>query len=292
MTNTKLILCDGDSWTSGDMINPELKVTWVNDPTNDSYRLPKVWPHMLGKLLNTEVLNISQAGSSNDGIVRRTLDNVNHYLEQGNNPEELFVIIGWSSPERKDFYYRNPRDMYHCHWETLYPNQLEQSFEHDKDLKSFYEKYIINFWNPEEYISRYIQQILFLHYFLSSNNIKHKFFNAFYEELEGDETPLEKAKLGVVAGMFNYRDLMSDLTSHRTIHKSTIKQFSKVYNKIFITESFRNYLRRISNDDKFLDSVQNNQIEKKHFELDGHHPNNKGHQLWSKVVFENIKDML
>ena len=292
MKKIKLILCDGDSWTAGDMINPELKTSWVNDPVNDSYRLPKVWPHMLGKLSNTEVLNISHAGSSNDGIVRRTLDNVNHYLEQGNDPEELFVIIGWSSPERRDFYYRNPQDKFHCHWETLYPNQLEQSFEHDKDLKGFYQKYIINFWNPEEYITRYIQQILFMHYFLLSNNIKHKFFNAFYEEIEGDETPFEKAKRGVQIGMFNDRDLMSDLTSHRTIHKSTIKQFSKVYNKIFITESFRNYLRQISNDDKFLDSIRNNQIEKEHFELDGHHPNHKGHKLWSKVVFEHIKDML
>ena len=68
----KLILCEGDSWTSGDMINPKLNTSYVNDPENDSYRLPKVWPYKLGKLLNTKVLNNAGAGSSNDAIVRRT----------------------------------------------------------------------------------------------------------------------------------------------------------------------------------------------------------------------------
>lgn len=292
MKKIKLLLCDGDSWTAGDVINPELKTTWVNDPTNDSYRLPKVWPHILGKSLNTEVLNISQAGSSNDGIVRRTLDNINDYLEQGNNPEELFVVIGWSSPERKDFYYRNPQNKHNSHWETLYPNQLDQSFDYDKNLKSFYEKYIINFWNPEEYISRYIQQILFLHYFLSSYNIRHKFFNAFYENLPGNKTPLEKTNSGIGCPMFSEMDLINDLTSEHKIHKSTIKRFSKIYNKIFIKESFLNHIIKISNEKNILDSAQNNQIETEYFEKDGHHPNNKGHKEWSKVVFENIKDML
>ena len=219
MTNTKLILCEGDSWTAGDMINPNLEITDVNNSKNDSYRLSKVWPSDLGKLTNIEVKNISRAGSSNDAIVRRILDNVNDYLEQGNNPNDLFVMIGWSSPERKDFYYRKPNEDKFSFWETLYPNQLDQPFDYDKNVKSFYEKYIINFWNPEEYISRYIQQILFMHYFLSSNNIKHKFFNAFYEELSGEETPLETAKSGVGIGMFNEKDLMDDLTSQNTIHK-------------------------------------------------------------------------
>ena len=62
----KIILCEGDSWTSGDIINPELETTWVNHPTNDSYRLPKVWPNKLGELLDIEVLNTANAGCSND----------------------------------------------------------------------------------------------------------------------------------------------------------------------------------------------------------------------------------
>ena len=97
----KLILCDGDSWTAGDMVHPDLKTLDVNDSKNDNYRLPKLWPSDLGKLTNIEIKNISRAGSSNDGIVRRILDNVNDYLEQGNNPKDLFVIeYSFDDPDR------------------------------------------------------------------------------------------------------------------------------------------------------------------------------------------------
>ena len=55
----KLILCEGDSWTSGDIIDPEIfgdRLDKVNDPRNRPYRLPKVWPHKLGKLLKVDTL--------------------------------------------------------------------------------------------------------------------------------------------------------------------------------------------------------------------------------------------
>ena len=89
----KLILCDGDSWTSGDIINPELELAGkehpnVNDPSNDDYRLPKVWPHKLGKLLDVDTLNIAMAGSSNDAIVRRTMRKVKELLLDY-KPEDL-----------------------------------------------------------------------------------------------------------------------------------------------------------------------------------------------------------
>ena len=50
-----------------------------------------------------EVKNNSVAGSSNDGIVRRVLDNIPTLLKQY-KPEEICVIIGWTSPERKIFF--------------------------------------------------------------------------------------------------------------------------------------------------------------------------------------------
>ena len=59
MKKIKLILCDGDSWTAGDMINPELKTSWVNDPVNDSYRLPKVGHHQKEKIFIIEIPKIN-----------------------------------------------------------------------------------------------------------------------------------------------------------------------------------------------------------------------------------------
>ena len=101
--------------------NPELEKQgefFINHKDNDSYRLPKVWPHKLGKLCDIEIKNNSVAGSSNDGIVRRVLDSIPKLLRQYKS-EELCVIIGWTSPERKDFFYDDE-------WRTLYPNEYDE----------------------------------------------------------------------------------------------------------------------------------------------------------------------
>ena len=80
----KIIICEGDSWTSGDMINPDIETTYVNHSDNDSYRLPKVWPHKLGKMLGIDALNFSEAGSSNDSVVRRLVPNIFNLLKKYN----------------------------------------------------------------------------------------------------------------------------------------------------------------------------------------------------------------
>ena len=111
MIKKKVILTEGDSWTAGDIINPTLREEiggFVNHPKNNSYRLPKVWPHKLGEMLGIEVLNTSNAGCSNDSIVRRVVENTFDLLEKYKG-EEIFVIVGWSSPERKDFYFARKR---------------------------------------------------------------------------------------------------------------------------------------------------------------------------------------
>ena len=85
----KLILCEGDSWTSGDLINPELELAGkehpnVNDSSNDDYRLPKVWPHKLGKRLGIDIVNKSgswfsynetKLGQGRDAVKQMILDN-------------------------------------------------------------------------------------------------------------------------------------------------------------------------------------------------------------------------
>ena len=215
----KILLCDGDSWTAGDIVDPKIfgdRKEEVNHPDNRPYRLPKVWPHKLGKLLNIEVDNIARSASSNDAIVRRVLRKVLELLEKYNG-KEIFVIIGWSSPERKDFYYKGDWSS----WETLYPAQLEQSFR-DVDLNKFYEIYLKKFWNEEEYTERYIQQNLLLHHFLNSYNIKHLFFDAFYAENRG---------------------IHQDIKIQDEMKSSFLTdEYLKIRKRIFKKESFRKFI--------------------------------------------------
>lgn len=229
----KIILCEGDSWTSGDIINPKLDVTWVNHPTNDSYRLPKVWPHKLGELLNIEVLNTANAGCSNDSIVRRVVENTLKLLDKYKG-EEIFVIVGWSSPERKDFYYKGEWNS----WETLYPAQLTQDFSYDKDLQEFYRIYLEKFWNEEEYIERYIQHNLLIHHFLNSYGIKHIFFDAFYET--------------------------KDMGIYDKLNKDNLKQIKDIRKNNFIDKTFREVLMKGEYLDKELFGKDYHPTEKGH----------------------------
>ena len=256
----KIILCDGDSWTAGDIIDPKLEkagLTYINDPKNDKYRLPKVWPHKLGKLLSIvpglediEVWNAAVAGCSNDAIVRRVVENTFKLLDDY-KPEEIFVVVGWSSPERKDFHYDYDGVK---HWETFYPHAIldpKQLGRRTKDQQEFYKSYVKYYWNEEEYFSRYIHNNLYLHYFLKSNNIDHLFFDAFYQTLElGINHELEMRKDGI----------------------KTENKFIEITKDIYKDISFKNFI-----------------LEGKHFCKDNLHPNEKGHQLWAEELSKDLQ---
>ena len=252
-----IIYCDGDSWTAGDIVDPELfgdDLTKVNDPRNTPYRLSKVWPGMLAY----ETINESEAGSSNDAIVRRVYRNVLNLLKE-NKPEDLFVIIGWSSPERKDFYY----DGKHTSWETLYPAQFEQHFHFgdrvaEKDLQTFYKIYLKYFWNQEEYLERYIQQNLSLHHFLLNKGIKHLFFDAFFESKDG--------------GLWGDEELLDNLSDSDTIQE----EFIKLREEFFIPISMKQYLLKIGGREMW----------------DGYHPSEQGHRHWSNYMNKILKSVI
>ena len=263
----KIILCDGDSWTAGDIVDPEIfgdQLEHVNHPDNIPYRLPRVWPHKLGKLLEVEVENISVAASSNDAIVRRIVENVLDILKVYDS-SDIFVIIGWSSPERKDFYFKGDWDGDFIEsWETLYPAQLEQSLP-NKDVEKFYDTYLKYFWHSEEYINRYVNQNLYLHYFLESKGVRHLFFDAFYESKEVD--------------MHDDYDFVDDLKDYKS-KTNIMKEFINIRKRIFKDISFRKFLMK-SNTGKFKKDL-----------LDGYHPSEKGHEMWAGELYKELKDKI
>jgi len=253
----KLILCEGDSWTAGDIIDPELDETWVNHPSNDDYRLPKVWPYKLGKLLNVDVINDGIAGSSNDGVVRRVLRKIPELLKTY-KPEDLFVIIGWSSPERKDLYYNGKWSG----WETIYPSQLTQDLSYDEDLETFYRIYIMKFWNKEEYTERYVQHNLLLHHFLNSFGIKHIFFDAFYESKTKTPGSFIKPK-----NMFSNKSRKKIIAP--SLSEESLKLIKDIKENYFVKESFRDLL------------ISGDYFNEELFSSD-YHPTEKGHKLWAE----------
>jgi len=266
----KVILCDGCSWTGGHDIDPKLEkkgITNVNHPDNDSYRLPKLWPYKLGQLFNAEIINNGIAGSSNDGIVRRVLRSVKELLSEY-RASDIYVVIGWTSPERKDFFYR---DEDYGAWDTLYP--VEREYYHpDSDVQKFWEIYVQKYWNEEEYLERYTQQVLLLHLFLKEHNIKHLFFDAFYE------TEQKNSESNILTSM-TIDEKIAENGYDKMGHYYLMSYLNSVRQDIFMPTSFRNFLLQKGRI-KFGENM---------FNTKDYHPTEKAQHLWAKKLSLTIK---
>lgn len=187
------LLTAGDSWTFGSEIKdpnlPDTVSDW--DGENNAYRIPRIWPTKLAKLLDADdFTNISYPAASNDRIVRLTLSWITqHYIKPGIDCEnDLFVVVGLTSPERKDFYYRDPVNTHQHGWTTIWPNQTNHEY-HQRGMQPFFDNYRLYLWNKEEYINRYVQQVITLENFFKVHKIKYAFFQAFYNV---DETGINQ----------------------------------------------------------------------------------------------------
>ena len=272
----KIILTEGDSWTAGDLLDPKLEklgITNIDHRDNDAYRLPKVWPDKLSKLINIPVSNTSHAGSSNDGIAKRVISQVGKLLKK-HNSDEIFVIVGWSSPERKDFYYKdimNKSD--EGRWETIYPASPAVHTPSD-GFEEFSKLYTTYFWNKEEYIMRYLIQNINIHNYLKSHNIKHVFFDAFYETFEATS---DKSKHGIL----DSGDLLAAIKKfpYEVADISIREQYIKLHESNFIKITFKEFINSISNEWKERGVVH------KHSDLfDEFHPTELSHQKWATYL--------
>lgn len=71
----------------------------------DSYSAPIGWPEQLASRLDVTCYNLSVIGSSNDRILRTTIESVEKYISQNLKP---YVIIGWSFIQRTEIWYHGP----------------------------------------------------------------------------------------------------------------------------------------------------------------------------------------
>jgi len=289
MDRLKLLVADGCSWTAGDMVDPVLfpDEPWhVNHPLNAPYRFPKVWPHKLGKLLNVETENIASSGSSNDGIVRRILHKIPILLKKY-KAEEICVVIGWTSPERKDFFFKEP-EQDRSTWDTFYPAELDNhSVEHKEKIK-FYNIYGRYYWNKEEYVSRYMISLITIHNYLKVNNIKHFFFDAFYEAPESVLNPDKHAVFESVSlneSLISLYDLWKNQTTYLEFLQleGVFEQYFSIYEKVFIKESMIEIMKL-----EISETKQHNRRMKVFDET--YHPTEFSHKLYAKHLYNRIQN--
>ena len=285
----KILVADGCSWTAGDIVDPVLfpNQPWhVNHPDNLQYRLPRVWPHKLGKLLDLKTENIAHAGSSNDGIVRRTISKVEKLLENNKN-EDIIVVIGWTSPERKDFFFKSVEDKEQA-WDTLYPAQIDHASIKHKGKKDFYKLYTQYYWNEEEYVLRYIQSLVLLHNYLENNNITHYFFDAFYEATEAVVDPDKHAVFDSVS-LNKFIRSQHEAWKNRGKYLNFIQseglfsQYFKIYDKVFIKDTMIEIMKGHLNK-KELKDHDNGQLV---FD-ETYHPTEFSHSAYAEHLFNTL----
>lgn len=276
---------NGDSWTAGDIVDPKLfpDQPWhVNHPDNKPYRTARVWPRFLGDNLDIDVINNSHAGASNDRIVRTTVNDILGLLKTF-APSEIYVLIGWSSPERKDFYYESKTQ---SAWDTVYPAEFRHwEDEEDPIRNDFYKNYVAGYWNEEEYLTRHILNVTFLSNFLDNIGIKYKYFDCFYEEYSMIVNPTVHQLLHDIKVATQITRLKEEASLNKLKHlgiDNSIDYYIEQYEKNFIKKTFAGYLNELIKE-------EGKESTEKYIDF---HPTLLGHQAWAKYLTENVFEQI
>lgn len=137
---------------------------------NDPYRLQNSWPGQLAKILDMDLKNDGYPGGSNDRIFRTTQEFVAKWIQDGKDPKDLFVVIGWTEPQRLELFI----EAENRYWQFL----VHLPEQNDKRLEKMFHLYIEKCFSEVEFNQRYYQQVVYLQSFLERYKIKYAFFNA------------------------------------------------------------------------------------------------------------------
>jgi hypothetical protein len=289
MGNNLKIICDGDSWVFGcEIVDPnvENKYGLPNKHPgeydyfieNDKYRIERIFPTYLGELLNAEVENISWPADDNGTIINRTLTHLaSNYISKGESTDNLLVIIGWSSPERNSFWYKDDKLSMRF---RLWPN-VEQ-FQ-TKEQKEFWKLYVNYLWNVEDYIPRYVMNVIQLQNFCNQHNIKWLCFNSFYQT-PNTSSPKEWKDI-------NVKEELKIMKNFGLLHDYTLTLSDKRKNKLYEYVSLWDTI----DEKRFYKKDQPNNSFKQFMEINnpentyvGWHPSPSSHKVWANELYKYI----
>lgn len=283
MSNDMMLITNGDSWTFGcEIVDPVLlakhpglqHLTEIDHLIeNDSYRLSRIWPTILSKLLNANVINLAEPGDDNSSILIRTQEYILRLLNQGMPANKLFVIIGWTSPERRDFWYKS-NDGKYSYKVKLNPHGVNSDQEPISELTKIY---AMNFWNPEEYYVRYVATVINFQNFCTVNNIRFLNFNSFYRQKDKN---IDKWHDVDISEQLLKLNIGRTAITNETDRINYAADYSIIWNKI---DPIRYYNKdNINNSFKtFVDTHCTNGYS-------GWHPNHDGHKLWANELYRYI----
>jgi hypothetical protein len=280
------IICDGDSWVFGSEIaDPEIskrydgtvhpgKYDWMEE--NDEFRVPKIFTTHLAKIMDAEVTNLAWPADDNGTIVNRTITYISsNYLTKGIPTDNLFVIVGWSSPERNHFWYKDDKiDTKFRLWPQV------QHFDAPQQ-KEFWDFYVTYLWNPEEYLPRYVMNVLQLQNFCNAHNIKWMCYNSFYQT--PGRNPQDWNDLDV-------RNELLPLNLHGSPYQISTTKGRNMYQNEYVSawdtiDPIRFY-KKDQPDNTFKRVMEKANVEPVYY---GWHPSPESHKVWAEELKNYIE---
>jgi hypothetical protein len=285
------IVCDGDSWVFGcEIVDPELELKYGKNTyrgrydyyeENDSYRIPRIFPTYLAELMDAKVTNLSWPADDNGTILNRTILYITkEYLAKGRSTDNLLVIVGWSSPERNVFFYKNT-DVPFAERFRLWP-QVRHFY--DKAQEDFWKIYVQYLWNAEEYMPRYVMNVIQLQNFCKAHNIKWMCFNAFYQTPNRDvkewqDLDVKKILLETHSGGGPYH-ISSDEISKRKYYQFT-------YSELWDTVDPIRFYKKDQPENTFKSFIMKTDLNPVFY---GWHPSPESHKAWAEELVRYINE--
>lgn len=182
--NPACLYANGDSWTYGQELNEE-------------YRDQNSFAGLIAKQYSLKLINAGEPGSSNHGILRRSLQDLTNLIAQGEMP---LVLIGWSAMHRFELF-----DAKNNCWSSFYPNVEIVPYTNASFVDTIFGHYSTDESDKELYVT----YVTSLQSFLKLHNIPYIMFNVF-----ASGPPIDKSTLELHGKMLDLNQLLSiDLSS-------------------------------------------------------------------------------
>jgi hypothetical protein len=215
-----------------------------------------------------ETVDLTVCAASNNRILRDLITwLVNNGYTTGKDTSELFISIGWTSPERTDFYYKQIWGG--DNFIDMGPHVHQDAYKNHPEVGQFQQLYLENFNELGGVFHRWINQITYIELFLKKYNIKYVMHQAFYQY---------------------YQHLQVTFWDDDKIKSTAFDQLTladkNMWEQIDKT-------RFINKNDPVCSTAHHyimNQVSDKSSVFYNWHPNELGHKLWGEYMYQYCLD--
>jgi hypothetical protein len=125
-----------------------------------------------------DLFNAGYGGGSNDRILRTTLMWLSEYFQDGGKPDDLFVLIGWTGPDRREVGLSEEEGTLNPNFFWRNVHMYSRLADSTPDLDQLRKIIIRSFWSDRESMTRFLVAANALQGVLASYGIRYLFVHS------------------------------------------------------------------------------------------------------------------